>query len=294
MTDRLRIAVLGATGQVGWALCRSLSVLGQVQPVSRSGQSHTQCDFSQPQDTLRVLDELAPDVIVNAAAYTAVDRAESEREQAFLLNARLPESLAEWAAPRNVALVHYSTDYVFDGTKDSPYTEQDAPSPINVYGESKLAGDMALLESDADAWILRVSWVYGTRGNNFLQTMRRLMAERDQLRIVADQFGAPTWARSIADSTLALLSQVLRNESLRAESRGIYHLGTESFTSWLGFAKEIRDVLGLECQLEGIPTSEYPTPARRPANSRMNGDLVAQMFGIRLPEWDTQLRLCVD
>jgi len=124
--------------------------------------------------------------------------------------------------------------------------------------------------------------------------MRRLMAERDQLRIVADQFGAPTWARSIADSTLALLSQVLRNESLRAESRGIYHLGTESFTSWLGFAKEIRDVLGLECQLEGIPTSEYPTPARRPANSRMNGDLVAQMFGIRLPEWDTQLRLCVD
>jgi dTDP-4-dehydrorhamnose reductase len=287
-----RILVLGANGQVGWELCRSLAVLGEVVPVSRNAVK-TPYDLADLAGLPAFLDRLAPDVIVNAAAYTAVDKAESERDAAFTLNAGLPEVLGAWAGQRDVPVVHYSTDYVFDGTKDSPYVETDTPNPINVYGESKLAGDQALLASGAPVWVLRVSWVYGLRGGNFLLTMLRLMQERDSLNIVNDQHGAPTWCRNIADATGAMLSQVLADPDRRRDTVGVYHLPPAGETTWFGFAEAIRKQLDLECELAGIPTSDYPTPARRPLNSRMEGSHLRETFGIALPEWSAALTTCL-
>ena len=293
MRNRPRILVLGASGQVGWELCRSLSVIGDVQAVSQQGLRGEAFDLMQLAQLPAFLDRHSPDVIVNAAAYTAVDKAESEREKAFTLNASLPEVLGKWAAERNVLVLHYSTDYVFDGSKDGAYNEDDQPAPLNVYGESKLAGDMALLESGAQAWILRVSWVYGLRRQNFLLTMRRLMEERESLNIVDDQQGGPTWCRNIAEASSGMLIQILRDSELRRSSTGVYHLAPQGVTSWHGFATDIRDLLGLECELTGITTSNYPTPARRPLNSRMNGDKFRDVFGISLPHWEQSLRDCV-
>lgn len=286
-----KLVVLGATGQVGWELCRSLSVIGQVVPVSRSGVGPTRIDLVDAEALLALLEATQPQAIVNAAAHTAVDKAESETEQAYQLNAQLPEVLGAWAGKAGVPVIHYSTDYVFDGSKADAYTEQDSTAPLNVYGASKLAGEQALLGSDANAWILRVSWVYGARGNNFLRTMQRLMESRDQLNIVDDQIGAPTWSRNIADATAQLLGQILRSDS--APEPGLYHLPAGGQTSWFGFATAIRDALKLDCQLAPIPTSAYPTPATRPLNSRMDGSRLYQASGIALPDWQEALLACM-
>ena len=286
-----RILVLGATGQVGWELCRVLSVQGVVTAVSRSG-SGPNLDLSQLAALPAWLDQCAPDVIVNAAAYTAVDKAESEPEEAAQLNARLPAVLADWASGRGIPVLHYSTDYVFDGQLDRPYRETDPTAPLSVYGRTKLEGDQALLDADVPVWILRVSWVYGRRGQNFLRTMQRLMAEREQLSIVDDQIGAPTWSRNIAEASGALLAKLLADPGLH-DTASLYHLSPQGQTSWFGFAEAIRQYTGLDCRLQPIASSDYPTAARRPLNSRLDSSLMRERFGIALPDWEQALRDCL-
>ena len=291
MPEQPRIAILGANGQVGFELCRTLSVLGDVLPVTRDGEFSL--DLSDPEGVKPFLDQHRPDVIVNAAAYTAVDKAESEPDLAFAINAEVPKQIGEWAAQHAAQVVHYSTDYVFDGSKDGAYSEDDEPNPCNVYGQSKLAGDSALLSSGADAWILRVSWVYGLRGKNFLRTMQQLMAERDSLSIVADQVGSPSWSRAIAEATLGLLSQLMSRPDDLRHTKGVYHLSGQSSTSWHGFAEMIATLSELDCALQAISTSEYPTPARRPMNSRMSGEKFRRQFGLSLPDWQLALKACL-
>jgi len=290
----MRILLLGASGQVGWELTRTLSVLGELVTTERDGGGDLQldaCDLEQLQATL---DSVAPDVIVNATAHTAVDKAESEPELAMRLNGEMPGVIGEWAASHDALVIHYSTDYVFDGSKATPYVETDTPNPVSVYGHTKLAGDQALLASGCAAIILRVSWVYGLRGSNFLLTMRRLMRERDALNIVDDQFGAPTWCRTIAQVTATVLAKLPDALDARRALSGVYQLAPSGGTSWFGFATAIRDALDLQCDLHPIPASDYPTPAARPANSRMDTVRLADAFGLTMPSWQQDLARCLD
>jgi dTDP-4-dehydrorhamnose reductase len=288
----VKILITGANGQVGWALQRALASLGEVVALDQS-----ELDLAQP-DALRAqVRAIAPDAIVNAAAYTAVDRAESEPELARTVNAIAPGVLAEEAQRLDAVLVHYSTDYVFDGTKPGPYVESDPTNPLNVYGRTKLEGERAIGASGCRHLTLRTSWVYGTRGNNFLLTMLRLANERRQsLRIVDDQIGAPTWCQEIATATAALLA---RPELAGRGADGLYHLTASGATSWFGFAQAIfaspeMARLGLmPPALEAIPSSAYPTPARRPANSRLDCGRLAERAGIRLATWDEALKRCL-
>jgi dTDP-4-dehydrorhamnose reductase len=290
----MRILLLGATGQVGWELERTLSVLGDLITSSRSANSGLKLDISDQTQLRTTLDSVAPDVIVNATAYTAVDKAESEPERAMRLNGEVPAEIGAWAAAHDALAVHYSTDYVFDGAKDAPYAETDTTNPVSVYGRTKLAGDQALLASGCATIILRVSWVYGLRGQNFLLTMRRLMRQRGALRIVNDQFGAPTWCRSIAQATSGVLAKMPSDSASRRDLSGVYHLSPGGGTSWFGFATAVRDLLSLQCDLQPISTSEYPTPAQRPKNSRLDSTKLLETFGLAIPAWDRDLRLCVD
>lgn len=290
----MRILLLGANGQVGWELARSVAVLGDLVTTARGGGADRQLDTRDLGALQRTLDEVAPDLIINATAYTAVDRAEDETELAMRLNGEVPGVIGAWAAGHGALVVHYSTDYVFDGRKQAPYVETDAYNPLSVYGRSKLAGDEALLASGCAAIILRVSWVYGMRGGNFLLTMRRLMGERDLLRIVDDQVGAPTWCRTIAQTTAAVLARLPQDRDARAALGGVYHLSPAGSTSWFGFATAIRDLLGLHCELQPIPSSGYPTAATRPLNSRMDATRLQQTFGLQPPDWLRDLRTCLD
>ncbi|MDK9726405.1 MAG: dTDP-4-dehydrorhamnose reductase [Sterolibacteriaceae bacterium MAG5] len=276
-----RILLTGRCGQVGWELERSLSPLGQVFACD-----HAALDLTNPDRIRERVRELKPDLVVNAAAYTAVDQAETEPELALAVNGIAPGVLAEEAKRLGALLVHYSTDYVFDGTKPAPYTEADIPNPINVYGRSKLAGEQAIREVGGEHLILRTSWVYGLRGRNFLLTMMRLAAERPLLRVVADQVGAPTWCRSIAETTAALLA---RGDG----PRGLFHLAAGGETSWHGFAAAIVAALGATATVERIATDDYPLPARRPANSRLDCAQLRKL-DIALPAWESQLALCLD
>lgn len=287
----MRILLTGAHGQVGWELERALAPLGEITALDMAHLDLTDSDAIR-----RHLRELQPQTIVNAAAYTAVDRAESEPELAHAVNATAPGVLAEEAKRLDAILVHYSTDYVFDGEKTSPYTEGDAPDPLNEYGRSKLEGERAIAASGCRHLTLRTSWVYGTRGRNFLRTMLRLAAEGRAARVVDDQIGAPTWCREIADATAA----VLASPDLAAPGAdGLFHLTAGGFTSWFGFARAIFDSpelarLGIaRPALEAIPTSAYPTPARRPRNSRLDCGRLADRAGIRLAQWDEALRRCM-
>jgi dTDP-4-dehydrorhamnose reductase len=292
----MKILLLGASGQVGWELTRTLSILGDLvvtrRMLSASDGPGLSLDTTDLDALERVLDEVRPQVIVNATAYTAVDKAESEPDLAMRLNGDVPGVLGRWAAAHDALVVHYSTDYVFDGRKDGPYVETDAPNPLGVYGRTKLAGDEALLASGCRNVILRVSWVYSLRGSNFLLTMKRLMAERDSLRIVDDQVGAPTWSRTIAQVTSTVLAE-WPHLSSRDDIDGVYHLAPAGHTSWFGFATAIRDRLGLACELQPIPSSEYPTAAARPANSTMDCARLGAVFGMYLPSWETELRRCL-
>lgn len=238
--------------------------------------------------------ELAPDLIINAAAHTAVDQAEHETELAFAINAESPRVLAEEAARLGVPLIHYSTDYVFDGDKPAPYTEDDAPNPLGVYGRSKLAGEQAIAAVGGEHLILRTSWVYSLHGRNFLLTMQRLLQEKPELRIVCDQIGAPTWASTIAFSTRALIE---RWQNGQAGAWGTYHLTAQGETSWFGFAQAIGEQLkarGLPCaELLPIPSSEYPTPARRPLNSRLDCSRLAREWQVSQPHWQQALIDCL-
>ncbi|MDN3526618.1 dTDP-4-dehydrorhamnose reductase [Halomonas sabkhae] len=289
----MKVLITGGNGQVGFELQRRLSTLGEIVAPSRA-----ELDLSDEAAVGQYLATLEPDAIVNAAAYTAVDKAESEPELARRLNAELPEQLAAYAASRGVALVHYSSDYVYPGDGDNAWSEESGTGPASVYGETKLAGDQAVMASGCRHLIFRTSWVYSARGHNFMKTMLRLARERSALKIVNDQIGAPTPARLIADVSLMAL---LGLQHGRVES-GLYHLAPRGETSWHGFASEIfrladeaGEVLVVEpAQVAGIPTSEYPTPAARPLNSRLQLEKLEKALAIRLPEWRAQLALTLD
>lgn len=285
----MKILLLGANGQVGHESRRSLAPLGDIVCATRNGRLSDAggCevgDFDQPLSLAALVERIAPDVVVNAAAYTAVDRAESDREAAFRANAEAPGVLARACAGRDALLVHYSTDYVFDGTGTRPYREGDPTVPLGAYGESKLAGERAIRDSGCRHMIFRTAWVYAAHGKNFMLTMLRLAKERDELRVVADQIGTPTPAGLIADVTAAVLTQPFRDS-------GIWHLTATGQTSWHGFAEAIvdeahaRGLIGRKPAVAPIATADYPTPARRPAYSCLDTAKLAHDFAIDLPAW---------
>jgi dTDP-4-dehydrorhamnose reductase len=290
----MKILVTAAQGQVGWELRRTLATLGEVVAVDRHAM-----DLSDPDSVRKCIRDIQPGLIVNAAAYTAVDKAEAEPELAMMVNGTAPGIMAEEAKRMGAAIVHYSTDYVFDGSKATPYTEDDATNPINVYGRSKLAGEQAIQAVGAPHLILRTSWVYGARGKNFLLTILRLARERDELKIVDDQVGAPTWSRSIAETTAQMLAQ-RQSAAALAEVSGVYHLTAGGRTSWHGFTQAILAHSPLFVSSAGkplllpIPTSEYPLPAKRPMNSVIDNAKLATAFGLVQTEWETALRLCLE
>ena len=292
----MKILLTGSNGQVGWELRRTLACLGEVVAVDSKS-----LDLSDAEAIRRVVREVAPRVIVNPAAHTAVDKAESEADLAWAINASAPGLLAEEAEKLGALLVHYSTDYVFDGGGLSgntrPWQEDDPTGPLNVYGASKLAGEQAIRAACQRHLIFRTSWVYGARGANFLLTMRRLMRERPELKIVADQIGAPTWSRMLAEATALILAQQVSpaRGADRPEPWGVYHMTNGGETSWHGFAEAIQtlDAHETQARLLPIPSSGYPTPAQRPLNSRLNNDKLARVFGIRLPDWRQALALCM-
>ncbi len=294
----MRLLLLGASGQVGHELRRALAPLGEVVCTTRDGvlDDGTSCqvaDFDEPASLGPLVARIAPDVVVNAAAYTAVDKAESDRDAAFRANAAAPGELARACAARDALLVHYSTDYVFDGSATRPYREDDPTSPLGVYGQSKLAGEQAVRDSGARHMIFRTAWVYADRGRNFMLTMLRLAGERDELRVVADQVGTPTPASLIADGTAAMLRKP-------SPGSGLWHLTASGGTTWHGFAEAIVErahALGRiprRTRVVPIATADYPTPARRPASSRLDCSRFERDAGLRLPDWrdalDTVLR----
>ena len=287
----MNILLTGKNGQVGWELQRALQPIGKVTACDHAG-----LDLADAAAVRRRLDEVRPDVIVNAAAYTAVDKAESEPEQANAVNAAAPALLAQEAARRGALLIHYSTDYVYDGAKAAPYVETDPTNPLGAYGRSKLAGEVGVQVSGADHLIFRTSWVYAARGANFLRTILRLAAEREELRIVADQIGAPTWARLIAEATAHALRQAMQERSGGKFASGVFHLAAAGETSWHGFASAIvagRGGLRVKA-VTPITTAEYPLPAPRPANSRLDTGAFRARFGLALPDWRDCLKLCLE
>jgi dTDP-4-dehydrorhamnose reductase len=286
----MKILLLGKNGQVGWELQRSLAPLGEVLALDR--QSTTHCgDLSQPERLAQTVREWRPDVIVNAAAHTAVDKAESEPDVARCLNATAPAALAQAAAEVGAWLVHYSTDYVFNGQGDLPWQEGDATGPLSVYGQTKLEGEQAIAASGCKHLIFRTSWVYAARGGNFAKTMLRLAAERERLTVINDQHGAPTGADLIADVTAHAIRQVMANSA--PTLAGIYHLVASGETTWHGYAshviaqaRQINPELGLKVSdIAPVPTSAFPTPAQRPLNSRLSTHKLQQAFGLVLPPW---------
>ncbi len=291
----MKILLTGCNGQVGWELARTLLPLGEVVALNRE-----QADFSDLEKLRKTVQTIRPDVIVNAAAYTAVDKAETERELAFLINTQAVEVLAQEAKSLNALLIHYSTDYVFDGIKDAPYHENDVTNPLNVYGESKLAGEQAIQVNGADYLILRTTWVFASRGQNFVKSILRLATEREELNIVADQIGAPTWARLIAETTAHILKQAQQERVTKTFTSGIYNLTSSGETSWHGFAEKIVELARLQNYefknrvINPIPTSAYPLPAKRPANSRLSTERLTQRFGLIMPTWEEILKLCLE
>ncbi|ULR46536.1 dTDP-4-dehydrorhamnose reductase [Rhizobium sp. K102] len=285
----MRIAVTGKQGQVVQSLLRRGAETGvEIIAVGRP-----EMDLSDPASIAVAFSALRPDVIVSAAAYTAVDKAESEAELAFSVNATGAGAVAEAAARIGVPVIHISTDYVFNGDKASAYCEEDATAPISVYGRSKLAGEKAVAAANPNHVILRTAWVYSPFGGNFLKTMLRLSETRDHLRVVADQTGCPTSALDIADAILAIATRIAADPA--PSLRGTFHLTGSGEASWADFAEEIFAALlksgGRNVGVERIPTTDYPTPAKRPANSRLNGDKLARTYGIRLPEWKQSMTI---
>ncbi|MCY1272768.1 dTDP-4-dehydrorhamnose reductase [compost metagenome] len=285
----MKVLVTGRSGQVA----RELQLLldGECELLCLG---HDELDLRDVAAIRSKVREFRPDVLINAAAYTAVDQAESEPDKAFAINAVAPAVLAEEAARVGAVLVHYSTDYVFDGNKSTPYTEEDCPAPLGIYGRSKLEGENAIREVAGDYLILRTSWVYATHGRNFLLTMQRLLQEREVLNVVADQIGAPTWAGTIAQTTCTLINHWRKG---RPGPWGTYHLTAQGETSWFGFAEAIAlqmQAQGLLCaRLTPIPASDYPTPARRPLNSRLDCTRLKHDWQIELPNWQEALLDCL-
>lgn len=289
--------ITGSNGQVGFELRRSFAPLGRVIALDRAA-----CDLSCPDELRRVVGEWRPDVILNAGAYTAVDKAETDVDTAYAVNGIAPGVLAEQARALGSLLVHYSTDYVFDGRKDGAYVETDAVNPQSAYGKSKLAGEQAITQSGATALVLRTSWVAGAHGGNFAKTMLKLGRERDGLRVIADQFGAPTTAALIADVTAQIVARYWLHGRREVFLSGVYHLAAAGETSWHGYATEVLRTAaarGVELKvdplrIEAIPTAAYPLPAPRPANSRLNTARLRERFDIHLPDWKQGIQFLFD
>jgi dTDP-4-dehydrorhamnose reductase len=289
----MRILLTGKNGQVGFELQRALAPLGEIIAID-----HAECDFARPQAIRQLVRAVRPSVIVNPAAHTAVDRAESERELAFAVNATAPEILGEEASRLGAFIVHYSTDYVFDGMKNGPYDEADETLPCSAYGQSKRAGELALQAASQRHLILRTAWVAGAHGGNFAKTMLRLASERDRLSVVADQWGTPTSAALLADITAHLVRQQQRGDGPEVFPYGIYHCVASGETNWCDYARfvvdeAIRSGRTLRAKPEtitAITTAEYPTAASRPPNSRLDTRKLRQAFGLELPPWQTGMR----
>jgi dTDP-4-dehydrorhamnose reductase len=288
-----RLLLTGATGQLGFELQRALAPLGELVVTSRDGRlpggtTGERFDLDAPTSLAAALDRWQPDIVVNAAAWTAVDRAEQDVDAACRANAEAPAAIARWCAARGALLLHYSTDYVFDGRGSTPWGEQAPTAPLGAYGASKRAGEQAIIDSGCAQLILRTAWVYAARGQNFLRTMLRLGAERDRLRVVADQIGAPTPARWLAAATAALLA---RGRWREPDGQGLFHLAAAGATSWHGFAEAIfadavqAGLLSRAPMVEPIASHEYPTPAARPAYSVLDCNRLADVHGIALPDW---------
>ncbi|MGA2687354.1 MAG: dTDP-4-dehydrorhamnose reductase [Candidatus Korobacteraceae bacterium] len=301
----LRLLITGANGQVGWHLQRTLAPMGEVLPIDIQ-----EVDLTDLNAVSRTVRDFAPDIVVNAAAYTAVDKAESEPDLARAINVAAPAQIAQECARTGALLVHYSTDYVYDGNKPTPYEENDATGPLSVYGQTKLEGDQAIMASGSAHIILRTTWVYDIRGKNFLRTALRLAREKEELRMVGDQFGAPTWARGLAESTTIILARLLeRKRATRSWQSGLFHLTASGQTSWAGFAQAIledyEELLAWPAEtgefggplkakrVVAITTEQYQTPARRPRNSVLSNAKIQAAFGIVLPDWRAQLRLAM-
>ncbi len=287
-----KILLFGKVGQVGWELRRTLAPLCDLTCVD-----FPDVDFTKPESLRTWIRDTKPEVIINAAAYTAVDKAESDLALATKINADAPALMAQEAKKLGALLVHYSTDYVYDGSKTTPYSEEDPTGPLGAYGHTKLAGDQAIQAADCNHLIFRLCWVYGARGGNFMLTMQRLAREREKLRVVGDQFGSPTWSRMIAETTALAIKQVDTREKAAAAT-GVYHLCSSGHTSWHGFAKAIIDAMPeaeRKCrEVESIPSSEYPTPTKRPAYSVMSCAKLERTFGLRLPDWKHCLDLVLE
>lgn len=292
----MKILISGCDGQVGWELQRSMVVLGEVVALNRH-----EMDLAQPGSAAAVVERMAPDVVINAAAYTAVDKAESEEALATRINGDAAGEIARAARDVKALFVHYSTDYVFDGNKTTAYVEDDLTAPLGAYGRSKLAGERAIAEVGGDWLTFRTTWVYGVRGKNFLRTMLRLAASREELSVVGDQQGAPTSARIIADATAHIVAQSMRERRAGAFESGMFNLTAAGATTWHGFAEAIIDAArahasnGVVTRLvKSIPTSEYPTPARRPSNSLLDNGRLVSRFGIHRPDWRSAMQLVLD
>ena len=284
----MKILLLGKNGQLGWELQRSLAPLGELIALDRHSQDFCG-DLSNLQGLAATVQVMRPDVIVNAAAHTAVDKAESETDLARALNALAPSLLAQEAQKLGAWLVHYSTDYVFDGSGSRPWLETDTPAPLSVYGRTKLEGEQLIAEHCQRHLILRTSWVYAARGGNFAKTMLRLAQERERLTVIDDQFGAPTGAELLADVTAHAIRQLMH----RPQDAGLYHLAAKGETTWNGYAKHViaqaqRTQPAIKIvanEIVRVPTSDFPTPARRPHNSRLDSTRLQHVFGLSLPDW---------
>jgi len=294
----LRLLILGPSGQIGYELAKNAALIGEVITAGRTAADRI-LDPLNKAELAKIFEDVRPDIVINAIAYTAVDKAESEQRQAFLLNSTLPEVLAKQCEKFNCLLIHYSTDFVFDGTANRPWNETDATTPLSVYGRSKLEGEQAIQLSSCASIILRTSWVYGERGSNFLLTMLRLGRERDSLSVVNDQIGSPSYSRDIALASLQLCQLYRIQPESIIEQSGIYHLSASGETSWYGFAKAIFDEANqfesfILNQLLPISSAEYPTAATRPAYSVLNCTKIKATFDIEMPSWQESLRQSID